>query len=148
MKIGVRGSLRVFLFCLASVIAGPVQGGVSSSLTVDQQNSVATLAQGLQKELKKENCSDSSCQFVLMNFTLRSGEACSTCMLLSDELAKGWNELSGAPTIVSRDSLTSFLEEERLPAEYLIQEQSLVWATREGKPIPALVPFEVTFRLY
>ena len=48
-------------------------------------------------------------------------------MLLSDALAKTLSELPGAPTIVSRDLLASFLDEERLPPVYLSQEQPLAW---------------------
>lgn len=122
---------RFLLFL--SIASGTVaqEGQSALSLTPEQQNSVAALAQDLQKELRKEKCSDATCGVLIINLALRSGETCSACILLSDSLAKALGEVSGSPNIVSRQNFASFMDKEILPAQYLSQQKALVWIGHE-----------------
>lgn len=101
------------------------------SITTEQQSGVTTLAEMVQKELKKEKCEGLPCQVVIINFALPSGETCSTCILLSDSLTKALMPLPHAPVVIGRDTLMSFMDKERIPAFYLERQEALVWIARE-----------------
>jgi len=121
------------VLCLGAATASAQAQEPSStfSLTPEQQNGVMAMAENLHEELKKEKCSDSPCQVLIMSLALRSGETCSACILLSDSLAKALGELPGAPSVVGRETFSTFMDREVLPSQYLSQEQTLVWISRQ-----------------
>ena len=122
------------LFCLTVGFVGPciAQGNLSPlSVTPEQQKGIATLAETIQKELKKEKCEGMPCQVLVTNFTIPTGETCSACILLSDSLATTLATLLHAPLIISRDTLASFMDKERIPAHYLDRPEALAWVARE-----------------
>jgi len=101
------------------------------SLTPGQQSGITTLAEMIQKELKKEKCEGLPCQVLVVNFALPRGETCSTCMLLSDSLATTLAPLPHAPLVIGRDTLASFMDKERIPSHYLDHPEVLAWVARE-----------------
>jgi TonB family protein len=101
------------------------------SLTPEQQGGVTAFAQTIQKELKKERCANSSCHVLVVNLTISTGETCSACILLSDSLAKSLAELPNAPGVVSRASLASFMDQERISYVFLNRQDTQVWIARE-----------------
>lgn len=101
------------------------------SLTPEQENGVTTLAQMVQKELKKEKCSGAACAIVIMNFALPSGKTCPACFVLSDLLADALGGLPEAPNVISRTNFISFMDRERIPSRYLQQHDALHWITRQ-----------------
>jgi len=101
------------------------------SLTSEQQRGITTLAEIVQKELKKEKCADHGCQVLVVNLTISTGETCSACILLSDSLAKTLAELQDAPGVISRASLASFMDAERISSVFLNLHDTQVWIARE-----------------
>ena len=122
---------KFILFLGTAVNALAQEPSSTFSLTPEQRSGINALAQNLQKELKKEKCSDSTCQVLIVSLALRSGETCSVCIFLSDSLAKALGELPGSPGVINRENFTSFMDRETLPSQYLGQEQTLVWISRE-----------------
>jgi TonB family protein len=124
----------VLLFFVAIGCAGRCSAQEEQShvsLTPEQQGGVTAFAQTIQKELKKEKCANSSCQVLVVNLTISTGETCSACILLSDSLAKSLAELPNAPGVVSRASLASFMDQERISSVFLNRQDTQVWVARE-----------------
>jgi len=101
------------------------------SLTPEQQSVIASLAQNVRQEIKREDCSGTGCEILVVNFALPSGDTCSACMLLADSLARTLGELQGGPNMTSRTSLGSFLDEERISSKLLNQHETLAWVAHE-----------------
>lgn len=101
------------------------------SLTAEQRGGIAVFAQSIQKVLKKEKCTKPSCQVLVVNLTISTGETCSACILLSDSLANSLAELPDAPGVVSRISLASFMDQERISSVYLNRQDTQVWIARK-----------------
>jgi TonB family protein len=101
------------------------------SITPQQQSGVTTLAQMVQKELMKEKCSGTSCEILVVNFSLPSGDTCSACILLSDSVARALRELPAAPSVISRASFSSYVDQERIPSQLLNQREILGGIARQ-----------------
>ena len=124
---------RLFLFLAVGFEGRCVAQDQQSQLflTSDQQRGITTLAEMVQKELKKEKCASSSCQVLVVNLTISTGETCSACILLSDSLAKSLAGLRDAPGVVTRASFASFMDQERISSAFLNRQDTRVWIARE-----------------
>jgi TonB family protein len=101
------------------------------SLSAEQQSSISSFALSIQQEIRKEDCAGNGCEILVVDFALLSGETCSTCALLADSLAKTLSELPGGPNVISRTTLSSFLNEERIPSKILNQPEALAWVAHQ-----------------
>jgi TonB family protein len=130
--------LRVCRFVQCSLLSLFLISGISGrssaqelqnavSLTPEQQSLISSLAQNVREEIKKEDCAGTGCEILVVDFALLSGETCSTCAFLADSLTKTLIELPGGPNVISRRSLSSFLNEERIPSKILNQPEALAW---------------------
>ena len=101
------------------------------SLSPEQQGGITTLAQMVEKELKKEKCEGSPCQVLVVNLELPTGETCSACIFLSDSLANMLALSPHPPLVIGRDAFASFMDKERIPAHYLDRPEAFAWVARE-----------------
>jgi hypothetical protein len=129
-----RQLLPTLLLCLTVGFARPCVAQEEPSplsLTPEQQRGIATLAEKIQKELKKEKCEGLPCQVLVVNFAIPTGESCSACILLSDSLETTLATFPHAPLVISRDTLASLMDKERIPAQYLDRPEAFAWVARE-----------------
>jgi TonB family protein len=124
-------TLSVFLISGISWRSAAQETQSVLSLTPEQQGVVASLAQSIQQEIKREDCAGTGCEILVVNLVLPSGDACPACILLADSLAKTLSELPGAPNVIPRASLGSFLDEQRIPSKLLYQHETLAWVGHE-----------------
>lgn len=125
-------SLRcaVVVVCLAvgvSARSGAQEQKDSLSLTPEQERVIYNLARAVQNEIKKERCSPSAYEILVTNFALPSGQTCSACILVSDALAKALGESSSGPEVISRASLGTFLDHERISSQFLRDRETMKW---------------------
>jgi TonB family protein len=131
-----RGFLRcaaLFTFLIVGIsgrsVAQEPQNALS--LSAEQQSSISSFALSIRQEIRKEDCAGTGCEIMVVDFTLLSGETCSTCALLADSLAQTLSELPGGPNVISRTTLSSFLNEERIPSKILNQPEALAWVAHQ-----------------
>jgi hypothetical protein len=123
--------LSVFLITAISWRSAAQEPQSTLSLTSEQQGIVSSLAQSVQQEIRKEDCGGTSCEILVVNFALPSGDTCSACILLADSLAKALSALPSAPNVIPRTRLSAFLDEERIPSRLLNQREALAWGAHE-----------------
>ncbi len=130
----IRQLRSTLLLCLTVCLVEPCIAQTKPSqlsLTPEQQRALATLAVTIQKELKKEKCEGLPCQVLVVNFTIPTGETCSACILVSDSLATTLATMLPTPLVISRDTLASFMDKERIPAHYLDRPEAFAWVASE-----------------
>ena len=101
------------------------------ALSAEQQSAISAFALSIREEIKKEDCAGTGCEIVVVDFALLSGETCSTGALLADSLAKTLGELPSGPSVISRTTLSSFLNGERIPSKILNQPEALAWVANQ-----------------
>lgn len=126
---GVQLHAALFTFLIVGIsgrsVAQEPQNALS--LSAEQQSVISSFALSIREESRKEDCAGTGCEILVVDFALLSGETCSTCALLADSLAKALGELPGGPNVISRTTLSSFLNEERIPSKILNQPEALAW---------------------
>lgn len=126
-----HGVLAVFLITGISGRSSAQEPQTSLSLTSEQQSVISSFALSIREEIRKEDCAGTGCEILVVDFALLSGETCSTCALLADSLARTLSELPGGPSVISRTTLSSFLNEERIPPKILYQPEALAWVANQ-----------------
>jgi TonB family protein len=119
----------LFTFLTVGVLgrSGAQEPQNALSLSAEQQSGISNFALSIRQEIRKEDCAGTGCEILVVDFALLSGETCSTCALLADSLTKTLSGLPGGPNVISRTTLSSFLNEERIPSKILNQPEALAW---------------------
>ena len=122
-----RAALFTFLIVGISGRSAAQESQNTLSLSAEQQSVISRFALSIREEIRKGDCAGTGCEILVVDFALLSGETCSTCALLADSLSKTLSELPGGPNVISRTTLSSFLNEERIPSKILNQPEALAW---------------------
>jgi len=101
------------------------------ALTSEQQDQLHDLAARVLQHADKAGCKKGSCTILVANFTVSSGSTSILGMQLADAVSAQLIALSRGFHIVDRHLLQSYLEEERIPGKFLINDDAIRWLGKQ-----------------
>jgi TonB family protein len=109
------------------------------SLSFEQQDQLRDLAARVLQHAEKAGCKKDACAILVVNFTDSSGSTSILGMQLADavseQLAAGAMDIR----IVNRKHLYEFLETERIPSKFLVEDNAERWLAMEQSANAVLV---------
>lgn len=123
-----RFILALVGFAFTTPAYSQAQEAASPPLPEQQIREVATR---IVQKAHKANCRAPGCKILVANFTLPSGLTSLLGLQLADQFSKELASPQGAIQIIDRSDLRVYLEQERIPGAFLINEKAMRWLGKQ-----------------
>lgn len=130
-----RIRLRSALRFVGSVLLLPMGTSSSHSQEASSGNlptaEIRALTNRILQEADEADCKPGNCRILVADFTLPSGATTQLGMQLSDEFSKELASQRDAIQIIGRSRLQTYIEQERIPATLLKNEEAIRWLGKQ-----------------
>jgi len=122
-----QGPLRFALSVFLSLIGATYSHSQETSSVNLPVTEIRALANRILQEAGKADCKPGNCRILVANFTLPSGATSQLGMQLADEFSKELASEQNSIQIIERSHLQKYLEQERIPATLLKNDDAIRW---------------------